>query len=669
MKTIIKPFLESHRIQYELTNMCEEDSFEHFVNYLAARSYTSRHFDPAEISLGKGEVGIDGVVVVINDTFVFSLPQLESCFAEDREISASFIFVQSKTSENIETSELNHFFAAVNDFLSNGKINNNSRAIEIKSMCKYILEHPTQLSKNPDCHIVYAYTGSYKSDNHITNGFIEQEREELRKKSIFDDISINIFDADRIVRLCREIRSSIKRTIELSSFAPIPQINNVNESYVGIVSCKDFIKLITNEQGAIISNLFEDNVRYFQGDNIVNSEMQSTIRDINKQQEFSILNNGITIVAKEVRLTGKNITFSDFQIVNGCQTSFVLYENRNRLKDDTCVVVKIISTTDKDITDRIVRTTNRQTPVQNEAFETLRDFHKNLEDVYASYPVQQRLYYERRSKQYDSSGDDMNRNKIISFPFQTTAYTAVFLGEPHSTHRYYGELLKSYKYIYSDGDILEQYSMASMYVYTVDKYLKDNNLLSRYRQYKFHIALLLRCIVAGKQIPKQNSNEMKKLCDELFRKIADADWVSINIPKIIQIIDDISASSIINEKDGNSIIRQKEFTNLLLEKLGVDVSATIISKSFTHLKKGLVVNCKVTGWNSSFAYLELIDYREKGSVHIREITGEYIYDIADVLKLNQIVRATIIDNQLHRVYGYCLSIRQANNRAINETNM
>ena len=62
----------------------------------------------------------------------------------------------------------------------------------------------------------------------------------------------------------------------------------------------------------------------------------------------------------------------------------------------------------------------------NEAFETLRDFHKKLELVYQSYEPQYRLYYERRSKQYDAQ--DINKNKIISFPYQTAAYIAVFLG-------------------------------------------------------------------------------------------------------------------------------------------------------------------------------------------------------------------------------------------------
>jgi hypothetical protein len=637
--------------------MDENTALEHMINYLATRNYTSRHFDPSEISFGNGEVGIDGMAIVVNDTIIESLLQLESCFADNREVTASIVFIQTKSSEKLDISEINHFFASVKDFLSGGKINNNAYAVEMQKVCNFIFEHPTQLSKNPDCHLFYAYTGDYDSNNTIATGFIEQFKKDLKQTAFYDDITVSIHDAGSIVRQCREIKNTIKRTIELSDIATIPPIENVTESYIGVAKCKDFIRLITNEQGAIISNLFEDNVRYFQGNNAVNAEVQTTLRNEKKQREFSILNNGVTIVAKEVRITGKSITLCDFQVVNGCQTSFVLYENRNRLKDDTCVVIKVISTTDKDISDKIVKTTNRQTPVQSEAFETLRDFHKDLETVYLSYPLEMRLFYERRSKQYDS--EDIQKNRIISLPFQTKAYIAVFLGEPQSIHRYYGELLRSYsKQMYNDGDILEQYCIASMFVYIVEKYLRQTVQHLEYKQYKFHIALLLRCMIAGKQMPKQNSKEMKKLCETYYEKIADDKWVKANTEKAIGIINTVLKNPSITNKDGNQAVRQKEFTNSLLEELGTTSVAASVARKIAPIKKGLIVSCKVTGWNNSFVYVDFIDYREIGSIHIREITGEYISDISDVLQFNQEIKAVIIEDEPHSVYGYHLSISQ-----------
>lgn len=656
MNNLIKPFLDAHIVSYELEN--EKDiskSFEHFFNYLTVRNYTSRHFDPSDISLGKGEVGIDGVAIIVNDILVTTMSEIEELFkVGETDISVSFVFVQSKTSEAFDSSEMTQFFAAVNDFLSDGKIIMNDKATELRAVCKYIIQHPTQLSKNPDCHLFYSFTGKSAEDK-TRNALVEQEIENLKRMSVFDEVTFGLYDAEKIIVSCRAIKNNIKKTIDMIDCAVLPKVHNIDEAYIGIVKCKEFIKLITNDDGAILSNLFEDNVRYFQGHNVINAEIQATLRNPEKQEEFSILNNGVTIVAKEMRRMGNSFTLSGFQVINGCQTSFVLYENRARLSDQSCIVLKIISTNDKNITDSIVKTTNRQTPVLNEAFETLRDFHKNLELAYESYDKKDRLYYERRSKQYDSS--EINKNKIISFPFQTSAYVAVFLGEPHSTHRYYGELLKAYsKRIYKDEDILEQYCMASMYVYAVDSYLKHNEQYSVYKKYKYHIALILRHFANRDPLPDNASKAMKKYCELLYKKISDECWVKDSIQKACSMIDTVIKEGHLS-KGGNDIARTKEFTNKILERIGLDSSSVSNVSKLPDLKKNVKVKCKVINWNNSFAYVELVDYKEMGSIYIGNISEKYISSIDEVLTENQEIYARILEDKRHPVFGYSLTMR------------
>ena len=657
MNNLIKPFLDAHIVSYELEN--EKDiskSFEHFFNYLTVRNYTSRHFDPSDISLGKGEVGIDGVAIIVNDILVTTMSEIEELFkVGETDISVSFVFVQSKTSESFDSSEMTQFFTAVNDFLSDGKIIMNDKATELRAVCKYIIQHPTQLSKNPDCHLFYSFTGKSAEDK-IRNALVEQEIDNLKRMSIFDEVTFGLYDAEKIIVSCRAIKNNIKKTIDMIDCAVLPKVHNIDEAYIGIVKCKEFIKLITNDDGAILSNLFEDNVRYFQGHNVINAEIQATLRNSEKQEEFSILNNGVTIVAKEMRRMGNSFTLSGFQVINGCQTSFVLYENRAKLSDQSCIVLKIISTNDKNITDSIVKTTNRQTPVLNEAFETLRDFHKNLELAYESYDKKDRLYYERRSKQYDSS--EINKNKIISFPFQTSAYVAVFLGEPHSTHRYYGELLKAYsKRIYKDEDVLEQYCMASMYVYAVDSYLKHNEQYTVYKKYKYHIALILRHLANRDPLPDNTSKAMKKYCELLYKKISDEYWVKDSIQRACSMIDTVIKEGQILSKGGNDIARTKEFTNKILERIGLDSSSINNVSKLPDLKKNVKVKCKVINWNNSFAYVELVDYKEMGSIYIGNISEKYISSIDEVLTENQEIHARILEDKRHPVFGYSLTMR------------
>ena len=657
MNNIIKPFLEKHAKSYELnydeTIGKETSCFEHLINYLVARNYLSRHFDPSNLSLGEGEVGIDGVAIIVNDTLVTSFSQIEDFFNSDLDISVSFIFTQAKTSETIKCEMISHFFTCVKNFIGTGNIKMNDKAAEYQKIYHYIISHPTQLSKNPDLHLFFAYTGIDQNDS-TRESVITQAKDEFRKSSIFDDITFSLYDANKIISACRSINNSIKKSIEMIDCAVLPKISNVNEAYIGIVRCIDFINFITNEDGAIITNLFEDNVRYFQGNNSVNVEIQKTLGVEETQDEFAVLNNGITIVAKELRRTGNTFSLSQFQVVNGCQTSFVLYENRTKLSEKASVVIKLISTDDKRISDSIVKTTNRQTPVLNEAFETLRDFHKNLELAYQSYPTEHRMFYERRSKQYDSS--NICKNKIVSFPFQTAAYIAVFLGEPQSTHRYYGELLNSYKTrIYQDDDVLEQYCIASIIVYTVDKLLKKTSMYNRYKKFRFHISFIVRCLAAQSSVPKANSRKMKTFCDDLYKKISDNGWLEKTVNDICSNIDSIIDDKMIKVKDGNSLDRTREFTKMLMGKLSISDNEITSRKSLPKLTKGAKVRCKVISWNNSFVYVDLIDYKEPGSIYIKYITGEFIYDINDVLNIGQEIEAYILSENQHPIYGYSLS--------------
>ena len=649
MNNIIKPFLEEHKRAYQLDD-ADSKVFEHLFNYLTVRNYTSRHFDPAEISLGVQEVGIDGIAIIVNDVLITDYTQIEECFKSESDLSVTFIFTQSKTSETFDSHDMSQFFSSVRDFINNGELNKSKKAIELRKICKFIFENPIKLSKNPDCHMFYSYTGKTQQDT-TRDSMVKEQIEFLKQTSLFDDVTFSLYDVNKLVSACRSIRSKIKKNIDLIDCAVIPKITDINEAYIGVVKCSDFVKLITNEDGAIISNLFEDNVRYFQGHNTINAEIQTTLRSPEYQGAFSVLNNGVTIVAKEVRRTGNTITLTDFQVINGCQTSFVLYENRKHLNDDATIVIKIISTENKNITDSIVKSTNRQTPVMNEAFETLRDIHKKLELVYQSYEPQYRLYYERRSKQYDAQ--EINKNKIISFPYQTAAYIAVFLGEPHSTHRYYGELLRAYsKRIYKDDDVLEQYCMASMYVYMVDEFIRHNIDYSDLKKYRYHIALLLRYWAYNDELPASNSREMKKCCDKLFSKIQDESWVTSSIKKACLFIKKTIEKEQLLSKDGNDITRMKEFTTLLINSIG----KTEPQEHRLELMEGQVIKCKVLSWNNSFVYVDITDYKEQGSIHIKNITGKYIDDIGKVLSVGQEINARVLDSTPHPIFGYALSI-------------
>ncbi len=80
--------------------------------------------------------------------------------------------------------------------------------------------------------------------------------------------------------------------------------------------------------------------------------------------------------------------------------------------------IKIIVTDNMDVTNDAIKATNWQTEVKKEAFESLSPFHKKLEEFYATFDKEknQRLYYERRSKQYENQ--PIKKHLIVTWEYR-----------------------------------------------------------------------------------------------------------------------------------------------------------------------------------------------------------------------------------------------------------
>lgn len=106
------------------------------------------------------------------------------------------------------------------------------------------------------------------------------------------------------------------------------------------------------------------------------------------------------------------------------------------------ITVKLIETSDIDLSGKVIATTNSQSMVTKEAFATIRPYHRNLEDFFnAMRSTGYSYYYERRTHQYDDR-DDIRQNHIVSAPSLIKSFVSVALEEPHKVHYYYGTLLK-----------------------------------------------------------------------------------------------------------------------------------------------------------------------------------------------------------------------------------
>ena len=431
-----------------------------------------------------------------------------------------------------------------------------------------------------------------------------------------------------------------------------PAIDGVKQSFLGIAKCKDFVTLLKDSDGKMLTNIFEDNVRDFQGYNTVNQEIRETILNNADQNRFALLNNGITIVAKNIQIIGDTVKLFDYQIVNGCQTSYVLFDNADNIIDDSYIVLKIIEVCDESISERVIFTTNRQTEVKAEAFTSTKRFHKNLQDFYNAIDAPYRLFYERRSKQYDLH-DDVAKNRIITLAIQISSYVAVFLNEPHSTHRYYGELLRSYESkLFLDNDACEVYYIAAYIIFYLDNAFKAGKIPKEYRRYKFHIACAIKSLEVGSHVLFGQARKQKKEFEKLFDLIKNEEKMNRYLNSAISCLDRaLFKCTDVPESDRH---RSREVTKELLNNISA-ISNAQSQKDF--LKVGDVVHCVVVAVHSAFVYVTLMteDSRNYGSIHISKLTGEYIHNIHDIVSLSDTFQAKIIEDFYDNNHGWALS--------------
>ena len=199
------------------------------------------------------------------------------------------------------------------------------------------------------------------------------------------------------------------------------------------------------------------------------------------------LDNGITIVCSELIVNGKKFILKNPQIVNGCQTCNVLYDvsklqDSNDLLGQVKVILKIIATSNDTLVNNVVRGTNKQNIVQDEAFETIRGFHKNLEEFFISanelYKMPVALYYERRAKQYDNS--KIKEIQKVTFSSLIRSFIAIFLSLPHKGVNHPASLLKEFTgKIFIDTQSLLPYYVAPQVNYFIDKVNKTSNILGK----------------------------------------------------------------------------------------------------------------------------------------------------------------------------------------------
>jgi len=527
MDIVTKNLMKNFEIEEGLADdIGEPILFEHFANFCVVSKEYTEDFTLEDIHTGSGnDVGSDGIAIIVNGTLVNSVEEINDLALSNKYIEAEFIFVQSKTSGHFDGADISNFLFGVRDlFNSNPRLPRNEKVDEKIKLITEVYSKPVLFKRgNPTCKLYYVTTGKWQNEPYL-QAKIAADLELLENLNIFKDVSFNPIDAANLQKFYSYAKNSISQTIEFESKVTVPEIKGIKEAYIGILPVTELMKLITDDSSVMLRGLFYDNVRDFQGENEVNSEIQQTIQS-DDRDFFVLLNNGITLICDTINKTGNKFNIEGFQIVNGCQTSHVLYNNREHITTSMFVPVRMIVSDDDDVKNKIVKATNRQTQVKNEELEALTDFQKSLEQYYAAQPEENRLYYERRSQQYRAiSGIDKIR--IVSIPSQIRAFSSMFLDEPHRAGRYYGTPLSIVKSkIFIQGHDPLAYYISAYANFKLESLMRRKHIDSKYRPFRYHMLMIFRLQTIGKQFPDIKSNKFGKACKQIQEILLDSNRV------------------------------------------------------------------------------------------------------------------------------------------------
>lgn len=582
---ILLGILDEFKKDYRLKDD-EAKSYEKLVNYVTISKYDPDAFgEPLvfdQIDVDKsGTFGIDTFCLIINDNLITSIDDIRQ-HQKLKRMDVQFVFIQTKRSTSFDSGEFLKFTAAIKNFFSlDPNIELSEELLSAKELVDELFKPENArlfANKKPKCDLFFATSGSVSNEN-LVLGVIKQEEQVL--KTIIPEIeSFNIkqIAADYVIDSYNEIENRSSVIINFEKKVSCGVISGVEQSFIGYLPIQEFLKLIKGTDGNIRKNLFYENVRDFQGqDNAVNSEIAGTLENSHKIDKFLLLNNGITIVAKEFsNILSNDYEICDYYIVNGCQTSNVIYQHSNKIQQSTVlnIPIKIVHTTDNEVISSLIKSTNRQTPVPDEAFVSLEKFHKRLQEYYLRFSQScfEQLYYERRSKEFSNGSNRVEKARVVNLHSQIRSFTSIMLGEPQlAMSNNPTTILKAHKEkIFLNDHKYSTYFLPSLLLFLFYNLNQEGKVSGKYVISRYWICWIVRVLSTGSITPGSfNSDKTETKIESIINELSDPKKQLEIFRKAIQVFE--SAKSSHRDEHGRKrnaqLVRLKTFKDSIVKEL------------------------------------------------------------------------------------------------------
>lgn len=504
---ILDQIMEKQRVE-RMPNAKKTDFFEIYVTEQVLKNFDLSHEEiESGLAGSANDGGIDSIYTFVNGELVrddFDSTSLK------KNISINVVIIQSKTSDSFGEEPINklvavtnHLFSLSNELTDFQMRYNNS---VLSSVNIFRTLYTNLAAKFPSISFEYIYATRGNTSNIHPNVKAKSDDLSVAVKNLFKDagFEFKFFGAAELLNLSRK-ESTESFQINFS------EILTGEGGYIALVKLDNFMKFLTHNDKTLRKNLFDSNVRDYQGNVEVNADMQITLKDRISGIDFWWLNNGVTIVAENASQAGKTLTLEEPQIVNGQQTSREIFNYLNNLPssdEKRTVMIRVIVATDAQIRDRIIKATNSQTTIPAASLRATEKIHRDIETYLAPYSI----FYDRRKNSQKQQGHSVD--KIISIGLLAQAMMSIMLQRPDDARARPSSLIKrddDYDKIFNIKLPINIYLIAASLVKLTKEQLRLREDLDPKDRNNLLFYTLTHCVSSLTKKSNPTANEIAKL--------------------------------------------------------------------------------------------------------------------------------------------------------------
>lgn len=559
-KIIIEGCIET----FKNSNQLELNDSEIFELFSLSQIHKNKNitFENIEHSIvdGSNDGGIDSIMIFINDEYIENLDDLNN-FDFNNKTKSKFIISQCKKENSFKES-------ALDKLITTAPIIFDLEKTETALLSRFNSDIVSQIMTLTNVWKKTAVAGGEISLDYIyvcnapkieINNVFKEKRTQLinitKTHLSIEHISFFEYSSTELLKLYQQQQKN-RLSLEFKDRPLSIEFENNGIGYIGTVKLNKYKEFLSSESEEIRDDLFESNIRHYQGLVDVNKKIKNTVENISTD-DFWWLNNGITIIAEEPKEVGKTLSIENIQIVNGLQTSYSIFNSEINSEDNRSVLVKVIINNDKTTTDNIIASTNSQNPVSITLLRATEPIQRNLELFF----LQNGYYYDRRKNFYKNQGRPLS--KIFSIQYAAQSIKSIIFDEPHIARTSPTSLFKNentYNSIFNPNNDFSAYLNSCIINRKVNNFwIKYTN--PQIKQNTSNFKLHLACLIVKMYFSK-NSTTVEDI-KEINLEDIDTDLFERTIEKLNKKI----FSYLDKNKDKNLIntAKSKDFTIHMLK--------------------------------------------------------------------------------------------------------